>query len=215
MEYNRMLENTDGVIFDVDGTIWDSTEVVQKAWNKAFREEGLTGYHITAQDLRGLFGLPMKAIMERVLPEEPEETRDRVAKKCFQYEHEFLAEEPGCVYDGLEEMLRALCTKYPLFIVSNCQAGYIELMMDKTGFAPYFKGHLCPADTGLLKADNIRRIADENGLRHPLYVGDTLLDESSSREAGAAFAHAAYGFGTAKEPDLILHKPTDLVDQLL
>lgn len=210
-----MIQNIDGVIFDVDGTIWDSTEVVQKAWNQALREEGLGSCHVTADDLRGLFGLPMKAIMERVLPNESEETQDRVAKRCFCYEHEFLAKEAGTVYDGIEEMLRRLSARYPLYIVSNCQAGYIELMLDKTGFAPFFKGHLCPADTGLLKADNIRRIADENGLQNALYVGDTLWDESASREAGVAFAHAAYGFGTAKAPDLIIHKPTDLVDQLL
>ncbi len=210
-----MIQNTDGVIFDVDGTIWDSTEVVKSAWNKALREEGLGDYHVTADDLRGLFGLPMKAIMERVLPKESEETRDRVAVKCFQYEHEFLAEEAGRVYDGLEEMLRALSARYPLYIVSNCQAGYIELMLDKTGFAPFFKGQLCPADTGLLKADNIKRIVEQNGLQNALYVGDTLWDESASREACVSFAHAAYGFGTAKAPDLILHKPMDLVDQLL
>ena len=210
-----MIQNIDGVIFDVDGTIWDSTEVVQKAWNQALREEGLGSSHVTADDLRGLFGLPMKAIMERVLPNESEETQDRVAKRCFRYEHEFLAKEAGSVYDGIEEMLRRLSARYPLYIVSNCQAGYIELMLDKTGFAPFFKGHLCPADTGLLKADNIRRIADENGLQNALYVGDTLWDESASREAGVVFAHAAYGFGTAKAPDLIIHKPMDLVDQLL
>ncbi len=209
-----MIKDIDGVIFDVDGTIWDSTEVVQKAWNKALEEEGLGYCHVTADDLRGLFGLPMKAIMERVLPDEPEETRDRVAKRCFQYEHDFLRNEPGRVYDGLEEMLRTLGAKRPLFIVSNCQAGYIELMLEKTGFSPYFKGHLCPADTGLLKADNIRRIADENGLKNPIYIGDTLLDESSSREAGVLFAHAAYGFGKATAPDLVLNKPMDLLDHI-
>ena len=28
-----------GIIFDVDGTLWDSTEMVAVAWNKVIREE--------------------------------------------------------------------------------------------------------------------------------------------------------------------------------
>ena len=206
---------TDGIIFDVDGTVWDSTPIVEQAWNRALQESGYS-VRVTADRLKGLFGLPMDDIIADLLPEASPEERTKFAPLSYKYEHEYLSENGGVVYEGFGEMLRKLYDAgFDLYVVSNCQAGYIELMLDKTGFAPFFKGHLCPADTGLLKADNIRRIADENGLQNALYVGDTLWDESASREAGVVFAHAAYGFGTAKAPDLIIHKPTDLVDQLL
>ena len=29
-----------GIIFDVDGTLWDSTEMVAVAWNKVIKEIG-------------------------------------------------------------------------------------------------------------------------------------------------------------------------------
>ena len=32
----------ENIIFDVDGTLWDSTEVVAQAWNKAIAEVGGT-----------------------------------------------------------------------------------------------------------------------------------------------------------------------------
>ena len=32
----------DGIIFDVDGTLWDSTPVVEKAWNRALKDNGYT-----------------------------------------------------------------------------------------------------------------------------------------------------------------------------
>ena len=38
----------DGIIFDVDGTLWDSTEIVAGAWNQAIIEEGITDVHLTA-----------------------------------------------------------------------------------------------------------------------------------------------------------------------
>ena len=30
-----------GIIFDVDGTLWDSTEMVAVAWNKVIKDEGI------------------------------------------------------------------------------------------------------------------------------------------------------------------------------
>ena len=36
-----MEMRVDGIIFDVDGTLWDSTEIVAGAWNQAIIEEGI------------------------------------------------------------------------------------------------------------------------------------------------------------------------------
>ena len=41
-------------------------------------------------------------------------------------------------------------------------------------------------------------------LSHAAFVGDTLGDENAARENGCAFIHAAYGFGTAQNPDAVL-----------
>lgn len=49
------------------------------------------------------------------------------------------------------------------------------------------------------KGDNIRRLAERNGLTDSVYVGDIQGDYDASREAGVKFIHAAYGFGTVAE----------------
>lgn len=90
--------------------------------------------------------------------------------------------------------LQILSAQYPLYIVSNSQCGYIELFLEKTGFAKYFQGHLCNGDTGLDKGSNIRQIADQNGLKDPVYVGDTMGDFEACRKAGVPFVLAEYGF---------------------
>ncbi|MBR6451222.1 MAG: HAD family hydrolase [Lachnospiraceae bacterium] len=201
---------TDSLIFDVDGTLWDSTPVVEQAWNQAARDSGMTDVKITAAQLKGLFGLPMPEIIETVLPGRSREEREAFAPFCYRYEHEYLSRQPGVVYPELEETLQKLEKKYPLFVVSNCQAGYIELLFEKTGFGPYFKDHLCLGDTNLFKADNIRLIMERHGLKAPVYIGDTQMDADACREANVPICFAAYGFGTVKDPDYVINEPADL-----
>lgn len=199
----------DGIIFDVDGTIWDSTPVVEDAWNEAFRAAGYN-VEVTAKRLQGLFGLPMDDIIKDIIPEATEQERLRFAPFCFKAEHDYIAERGGVVYDGIEDMLKILSEKYPLFIVSNCQAGYIELMLEKTGFGKYFKDHLCPGDTDLLKADNIKLICERNAIKNPVYVGDTQMDANACKEAEVPIVFAAYGFGNVAEPAYVINTPMEL-----
>lgn len=200
----------DGIIFDVDGTLWDSTPVVKDAWNQALRDFGINDVTITADQLKGLFGLPMDDIIAQIIPNEPEERRFEFRPLCFEYEHKYLEKKPGILYEELEKTLEILASKYPLFIVSNCQAGYIELFLKKTGFGKFFKDHLCPGDTNLLKADNIKLISKRNGLNKPIYVGDTQMDANACKEAGVPIIFAGYGFGSIEEPYATIKKPMDL-----
>ncbi|MBR4168883.1 MAG: HAD family hydrolase [Lachnospiraceae bacterium] len=200
----------DGLIFDVDGTLWDSTPVVEQAWNQALRDFGITDVTITADRLKKLFGLPMMDIIDRILPGRPQDVKEKFAPYCFRYEHEFLEKTPGVLYPELEETLANLSKKHPLFIVSNCQAGYIELFFEKTGFGQYFLDHLCPGDTDLFKADNIRLIAERYQLRNPVYIGDTQMDADACMDAGVPIVYASYGFGMVARPDFIIDCPKDL-----
>ena len=150
----------DSIIFDIDGTIWNSTDVVAMAWNKALEKENLD-VRVTADQLKGLFGRLLPDIAKAILPEQTKAEQLRVIDICCQAEHDLLRAMGAPVYDGLEETLKELNKRYPLFVVSNCQAGYIELVFEKTGLGKYFTGHLCPGDSGEAKAANIRSIAKE------------------------------------------------------
>ncbi len=70
----------DGLIFDVDGTIWDSTVTVESAWNAALEE---TGYaeRVTASQLKGLFGLPMLDIVDRIVNDPDTKKKRSAAEK--------------------------------------------------------------------------------------------------------------------------------------
>ena len=203
------MEKFDSFIFDVDGTIWDTTLVVANAWNRALTELNLSE-RVSDVILKGLFGLPMDDIISKILPAESKETREKFKPLCYKYEHEYLLETGGTVYPGVKETFKALSQSRSLFIVSNCQSGYIELMMKKTGITDYVKDFACYGDKGLLKAENIRLIVSRNSLKKPVYVGDTQMDADACDTAQVPIIHAAYGFGTVKAPYAAIHNIGEL-----
>ena len=201
----------DSIIFDVDGTLWDSTDVVARAWTQYLREKEHMEIEITSQKLMTLFGQLLPDIAKALFPDLSEEEQLRVIDACCQAEHEALLKECAPLYEDLEQTLQKLSAEYPLFIVSNCQAGYIEVFLQATGFSKYFKGHLCPGDTGMAKAENITRLVDDYHLNSPVYVGDTMGDYEACRKAGVPFIFASYGFGNVPGPYAVIQKPMDLI----
>ncbi len=186
----------DGFILDVDGTLWDSTPIVAKAWTKALAEGGSPG-EVTPEQLKGLFGKTMKVIAEELLPDETEEKRQALMELCCRYEHEALTEDPCRIcYPGVLETIPQLAKRTGVYIVSNCQSGYVELFLEKTGLGAWIRDFECYGNTGRNKDENIRLLMARNGLKDPVYVGDTAGDEEAAGKAGIPFCWAAYGFGS-------------------
>jgi phosphoglycolate phosphatase len=206
----------DGLIFDVDGTIWNSTGIVAEAWNAAIEETGADADKVTAEILKGQFGKMMNVIGDNLFPRVPEgKERENLLRLCEAKEEKALAEnERDISYPGLKETMKKL-SEIPglkLFIVSNCQSGYIELVMEKTGIAEYITDFICYGDNKLPKNENIKIIVERNGLKDPYYVGDIDGDRIASEAARVPFIHAAYGFGVVEKYDYKVDDITELVD---
>lgn len=195
----------------MDGTIWNTLEAVCCAWNEIFEQEN-TGRHINPEELSEYMGLPMDEIGRRLFPDRSYESIRDIYEKCMEHENEYLKKHGGILYDGLEDMLKKANEKVPLFIVSNCQSGYIESFFAAHGMEKYFKDYECFGNTGMQKADNIKLVTDRNGLKNPVYVGDIQGDCDSAKKAGVAFVYASYGFGSVENPDYIIEKPMDLLE---
>lgn len=202
----------DSIIFDVDGTLWDSRAQVRAAWSGMIEELSGQPWEISDQDFTGLFGKPMTEIAKALFPNETdEEERMRKAALCYERENEYLSQvEPGVLFPGIRELLMELSSNYPLYIVSNCQRGYIEVMLSSTGLEPLFKGHLCFGDTNAEKAVTIRALMARHELTSPVYIGDTQGDADACRKAEIPFIFAEYGFGSAADPRWSIRTPEEL-----
>ena len=192
----------DGLILDVDGTIWNTTGVVAEAWNKAFDDYFPQVPHVTADILKGQFGKTMDVIADNLFTCLSSEDKKNLMKKCCEYEQKAILEnQKNITYEGVIQTIRNLYNKIPLFIVSNCQSGYIELVMEKNGITQYVKDFECFGNTRLSKDENIRLIVKRNNLKAPVYVGDTQGDFDACKKAGVPFIWAAYGFGRPESED--------------
>jgi len=138
-------------------------------------------------------------IFEVLLPDMDVEKRNHFKAVCAQSEIDTLSEIGGDLYPELAETIKYLAGKYKLYIVSNCQSGYIETFLSHCPVADFFLGHQCYGTKGQPKAENIKDIVNDHELRAPVYIGDTTGDRDSATKAGVPFIFASYGFGKVEE----------------
>ncbi len=187
--------NTDGIIFDMDGTIWDNIPVFAPSWTRAAKEGGYD-VEFTPEMLMGLFGKTMTDIADASIPDKDPKKRYETLRRCEEYEMADLAKSPvDTTYPGLADTVKALSKRVKLYIVSNCQSGYIETFIERSGLGEYFTDFICYGDNGLGKADNVKLIVDRNGIKNPVYIGDIQGDKDACDKAGVDFIWAAYGYG--------------------
>lgn len=205
-----------GIIFDIDGTMWNSCVPVAEAWSLVTKPE--MGLSFTNEDMRSVMGLPMDEISQRFFPKLTPEKRQEIADKCMENENRYLLNHPGEPYPDLLTTLLALKKDYSLAIVSNCQKGYIDAFLDSLSLRALFSDFLSWGDNHLPKGQNIALIIKRNSFEKALYVGDTENDEKETHLAKIPFVHAAYGFGEAKNPEgsiNALNELPPLVEKLL
>lgn len=189
-----------GLIFDMDGTLWDSSVQVAKSWDIAIAECGYRRAALTREDMQRVMGKTMDVIAQILFPDTDGEFRAELLAHCCEVENAYLRMHGGVLYPKLRSTLEKLKGKYHLYIVSNCQKGYIEAFLDYYQMWELFEDVECYGNNLLQKGDNIALLASRNALTEAVYVGDIQGDYDASQKAGVGFIHAAYGFGTINVP---------------
>ena len=202
----------ESLIFDIDGTLWDSRELVAEGFNIQLRKEGFDHLCVDAEILRPLFGKSITEFADAMLPSIPAPERYELMERCLKTEQEYLfANECRVGYPKVKETMAELAKKHRIFIVSNAQCGYPELCIDKLGLGEYVQGHTCFGDTGTSKGKTIRTLMAKHNIESAIYIGDTQGDLEACREAGIPFIFCTYGFGQAESYDAKI----DSIDELL
>ena len=187
-----------------------------KSWTVKVKEAGFDKV-VTQDDIKSVMGKPMDVIADTLFTYAKKgKERNALRESCENYENEYLRENGGYLYPEVIETWEKLKKAgYHLYIVSNCQAGYIE------AFLEYFKIPYgtpedliedieCYGNNFLQKDENIKLMAERNNLTKACYVGDIQSDYDSTVKAGLPFIHAAYGFGTINAEVVHIEKFSDL-----
>ena len=203
----------EAIIFDLDGTMWNSEDEVCMAWNQV-----VSGYPqvrqepITKEELSSCFGLPMTEIAKKLFSKSDDEMQKVIMDECCKVENDYLSEHGAVLFPKLEETLLELKKKYKLFVVSNCQSGYIESFIKAHKLSHCFDDIECWGNNLLPKGENNKLIMKRNNVTKAIYVGDTTGDEESARVAQIPFVYAEYGFGDSTAPDYTIKEFSELVE---
>ena len=201
----------ESILLDVDGTLWDSRQIVMEGWNLGLEVAGLAR-RFTMETITPLFGKTITQIGELALPDLDPVRRSEVLEQCFSYEHKLLAEGPCDIfYPGVKDLIPVLAERHRVFIISNCQKGYIENLLDHSGLWPWVTDRLCFSDTGKSKGENIALMLQKHQITSGVYVGDTVMDQQAADHAGIPFLWASYGFGKPEHWDGKLETFGDLL----
>ena len=197
------------ILFDLDGTLWDSSREVLLCWNRVLSP---LSRHIAKEEMDRLMGLTPREIGDVQFPDLAPKERYALTDRCLDAEAPYLFERGARLYPKVRETLRQLKERYFIGLVSNCTEDYALAFLHAHGLSSLFDDHETAGRTGLDKEENISLLLRRNGIERAIYVGDTVKDLAAARAAHIPFLFASWGFGTLPEDQLTASGFSDLIE---
>lgn len=91
----------DGILFDLDGTLWDAVDSICTAWNQGFEECGLPP-RLTSEEIRSCMGMLLRDIADKLMPELIPQRRQEIMAVCARQQASYLARYGGTLYPDVE-----------------------------------------------------------------------------------------------------------------
>lgn len=206
------MNKFDSIIFDLDGTLWSTIESAEKCLAIVKSKHPDILQDLSSEDVKKAMGIPFKEGAKVYYGYLEEKKAMQYAQEAFMLNVENLKKHGGVLYPNVHDTMEQLSKNFKLCIVSNCLEGYIEAFLNNHDLTNYFCDYESHGRTGLSKGENIQLVMQRNGLKNPIYVGDTIGDKVSADFAGIPFGFASYGFGEVSEYDYKLDNIADLLE---
>ncbi len=206
------MEKIDAIIFDLDGTLWNTVDSCLKATSYVKEKHKDITREVTKRQIESAMGKTSDEIVNIYYGYLKKEKGEEYANEAFNKNVDNLLKEGGTLYPNTKETIIKLSKKYKLFIVSNCVKGYIESFLNTSGLKDYFSDFESYGNTLLSKGENIKLVISRNNLKNPIYVGDTKGDMEGSYYAGIPFVYATYGFGKVESFDYKINDISELLN---
>lgn len=217
-DIGERMKNITTLLFDFDGTLMDTTNVIVESWQQVYKE--ITGSEGDEEIILATFGTILGEALEEAFPGEPVEKLVNIYRS-YHYDH-FL--ELIELYPGIRDMLdRAKDEGYRMALVTSRLKKTAMLAVEEFGLDEYFEVIITADDCTGHKPDPepINITLEKMGERpeNAVMVGDTLLDRHCAKNAGAGSVLVSWApsinvheLEGEDVPDFILEEPGDLFE---
>ena len=197
------------LIFDMDGTLWVTTEKTKEASDIIVRKYN-TLKEITKEQIEKGMGLGSKEVAKIYMPYLELEESLKYLEEINQKTIELIGDSGAKLYEGVEETIKILNKHYKLAIVTNNNDDYVKALFKSTGLEEYFTDYIGAAGYNITKSEAISTIINRNKEEHNYYIGDIEKDKIAAEQAGVTFIHAKYGFEPNVKTNLYINNIKEL-----
>jgi HAD superfamily hydrolase (TIGR01549 family) len=192
------------ILFDLDGVLMDTREVMRTAWSQVQQEHGVK---LPFESYAVHLGRPFSDIMRCLGLKDGDCLAATYERASVRFAH--LAKPFPRVRSSLQTLMDA---GRRLGVVTSKPQRRAEPLLDMLG-VPFVTVRTPGTGRGKPAPDPLMLAMVEAGVdpADTIYVGDMAVDQQAARRAGVAYAHAGWGYGHPEEPwPLVLDAPSAL-----
>ena len=212
------MQSFSNVIFDLDGTLLDTSPEILKAIQKTLVDFGIDSYAPLTCDL---IGPPIGEIFKAVTGINRTDTLDRLINRYKLYYDEMFSMQSRYFEGMSESLLNLRNANFRFHIATNKRVNPTQVilkhvLMDFTFDSVFALDSRTPSFKS--KSEMIRKQMASIGVdrNEIVFIGDSDSDEAAAIENGILFFHAGWGYGKALSPEtLSLASPSKLVEHLI
>lgn len=205
-----------GILFDLDGTIFNSEWLALDAYSKGFQQA--MNRELSETEKRTIIGKPISTFLENFPGSETE-----ILEKILKYYEKNL--EKIKVYDDIHYMLETLKSQsFKLGIVTSQLKRFVEKNLTRTKLKSYFDVVITADDCYKHKPNPLPLLmaAEHLGINFNdcIYVGDQRTDIAAAHAAGMKSAAVLWGgeqsdISKSLSPTYIFDTPSSLIKTLI
>ncbi len=200
------------VVFDVDGTLFDTKQGIIKALNEVLDSFEIN--EIKKEDEDNWIGPPVRDSFIKYAKMTDEQAEE--ATKLYRrfYVEKYISD--SILYEGMSEVLEKMKqNKIHICIATMKTAAQMEHLLSVKNMTEIFEVIQTAAlDGSKTKADMLREIKNIYGRKSKYYmIGDTIGDYNAAKIEKYIFIAALYGYGNFQKKQIkkIINNPTNLL----
>jgi phosphoglycolate phosphatase len=196
----------EAVIFDVDGTLFQTEKVALPAFKRTFealKQKGLYDGDIPSEDkMTSVFGMTIPALWETLLPDASMDVRDQANELFAHEELSMLENGDGELYPGVKETLQCLKDEgYKIFTASNGEKRYVATVIEAQGLRDYFTRLYSAGEYKTEKKEElVALLLKQENISRAVMIGDRKSDITAGRANNLHTVGCDFGF--AKDGEL-------------